>query len=549
MRLFLIFRGKPYDNDRIVKKYSLIQILGLLFLFPFLALEAQVWVPTGTESRRASALQFDAGGSSFQKDYYGYVSPNFTYNHGSNFGYSFSLPINALAVDKDPLQLDSKAGKIREMDYNSKNDYSRVLNYISYGTYNNQVPGKVTFSAYTGKMVDGYIGHGTIVNKYQSSSRFDSYNPGVIADLNTDYIGVQYFANSVVNFEVNAARVYIKPLAIGKSLFSLFDKSSDLVYLMNLRGNVLDESGRLSVEEEAGSEDSKNKKAEEARKKEIRPINKDSRMELVDNDPWYNRLTIGYTRAWDRSAPVQMSYNTNGSPVTEKNLDNPKTTQVTRASVEGMDIEYRLLNLPFVEFTPYLDFNKIKGLDGAQGTHYGSIFRLGTKDLNIILKPEFRQMTANYAPMYFDSFYEVERFQKFPVSAPLRPKYDYLENQSNAKVTGYYHTVYINFYHLGFEFAVEDYGLKGNKRVFAAAYIPLGSSFLMSFYYTKKGYESQGKAFELDNNTQAAAEISKSFGPIVLRLQNYRKYYLDSSEKSFISIDEIRFLVSGGISF
>lgn len=549
MRLFLIFKGKPYDNERIVGQSFRTLSIVFVFLSLVTSLRAQVWVPTGTESRRSSALQFDAGGSSFQKDYYGYVSPNFTYNHGNQFGYSFSLPINVLAVDKEPIQLDSKAGKIREMDYNSRNDYARVLNYISYGTYNQQIPGKVTYSAYTGKMVDGYIGHGTIVNKYQSSSRFDSYNPGVMADLNTDYGGVQYFANSVVNFEVNAARVYIKPLAIGRSLYSLFDKSADLVYLMNLRGNVLDESGRLSVEEEAGAEEIQKKKAEDLSKKEIRPISKDSRMELVDNDPWYNRLTIGYTQAWDRQAPVQMSYNTNGSPVTEKKLDNPKTTEVTRASIEGMDIEYRLLNLPFVEFTPYVDFNKIKGLDGAQGAHYGSIFRLGTKDLNIILKPEFRQMTANYAPMYFDSFYEVERFQKFPVSAPIRPKYDYLENQSNAKVTGYYHTIYVNFYHLGFEFAVEDYGIKENKRVFAAAYIPLGSSFLMSFYYTKKGFESQGKAFELDNNTQAAAEISKAFGPIVLRVQNYRKYYLDSSEKTFLSIDEIRFLVSGGISF
>lgn len=520
----------------------------LVFCAPNWSLFAQVWVPSGTESRRASALQFDAGASSFQKDYYGHISPNFTFNHGPNFGYSFSVPINVLLVDRDPLMVDAKPGKIREMDYNSRNDYSRVLNYISYGTYNQQIPGKITGSVYTGKMVDGYIGHGTIVNKYQSSSRFDSFNPGVMADFNTDYGGVQYFANSVTTFDVNAARVYLKPLAIGNSLYSLYTGMDKVSYLMNIRGNVLDESGRYSVEEEAGS-DIREKKAKEAKANTIRPINKDSRMELVDNDPWYNRLTIGFTSAWDRAAPVQIYYNSNGSPVTEKNSDNPKTKEITRVSIEGFDIEYRLLNLPFVEFTPYADFNRIKGLDGSNGTHYGSILRVGTKDLNIILKPEFRSMSANYAPMYFDSFYEIERFQTFPVNAPIRPKYEFIENQSNKKVTGYYHTVYLNFYHLGFEFAVEDYGGKDNKRIFAAAYIPLGSSFLMSFYYTKKGYGSQGKTFELDNNTQAAAEISKSFGPLVLRLQNYRKYYLDSSEKSFLSIDEIRFLVSGGISF
>ncbi len=510
------------------------------------SLEAQVWVPSGTETRRPSALQFDTGASSFKGDYYGYISPNFTYNHGSNFGYSFSLPVNTLLVDRDPLIEGAKAGKIREMDYNSKNDYARVLNYVSYGTYNQQNPGQVTYSFYAGKVIDGYIGHGTIVNKYQSSSRFDSYNPSVMADLNSDYGGVQYFSNSVMNFDVNAARVYIKPLAIGRKIYSFFDKSgSNVSYMMNIRGNVLDDAGRLTVEEEVGGD--KNKSV--SKKKEIRPINKDSRMELVDNDPWYNRLTLGYTTAWDKAAPLELYYNSNGSPVTVTNKDNPTTKEITRVSIEGFDLEYRLLNLPFLELTPYVDINRIKGLDQSQGTHYGTIFRLGTKDLNIILKPEFRRMSTNYAPMYFDSFYEIERFQNFPVSAPMRTKYEQLQGQAKGTVIGYYHTVYINFYHLGFEFAVEDYGGKNNNRIFAAAYIPLGSSFLLSFYYTKKGYDGSGKAFQVDENAQGAAEISKSFGPLVLRVQNYRRYFLNPSEKVFQSTDELRFLVSGGISF
>ncbi|MDZ4726641.1 MAG: hypothetical protein SH817_10820 [Leptospira sp.] len=508
-------------------------------------LMGQVWIPSGTETRRPSALQFDAGATSFKGDYYGYVSPNFTYNHGSKFGYSFSLPLNILLLDREPLKDGAKSGQIRDIDYNSRADYFRLLNYISYGTYNQQVPGKITYSAYAGKVIDGYIGHGTIVNKYQSSSRYDAYNPSVVADFNSDYGGVQYFSNAVSTFDVNVARVYIKPLAIGRKVFSFFSDQTGGVYFLNIRGNVLDDAGRKSVEEELG-EDSKNK---EKKEKEIRPINKDSRMEIADNDPWYNRLTLGYTNAWDKAAPVTLSYNTNGSPVTQTNLDNPKTTEVTRVSIEGFDLEYRLLNLPFLEFTPYLDYNRIKTLDNSSGTHYGSMMRLGTKDLNIIFKPEFRQMTGNYTPMYFDSFYEIERFQSFPTGAPMRPKYEQLQNQPNTTVRGYYHTLYINFFHLGFEFAVEDYGGKDKKRVFAAAYIPLGSSFQLSFFYTRKGYDGQGKAFEIDENAQGAAELSKSFGPLMLRVQNYRKYYLDSSEKTFVSTDELRFLVSGGISF
>ena len=107
-----------------------------LAIFGYMPLFAQVWVPTGTETRRPSALQFDAGVNSYRGDYYGYISPNITYNHGNNFGYSFSLPVNTLLVDRDPLAEGAKTGKIRDIDYNSRNDYSRVLNYVSYGTYN-----------------------------------------------------------------------------------------------------------------------------------------------------------------------------------------------------------------------------------------------------------------------------------------------------------------------------------------------------------------------------------------------------------------------------
>ncbi|GBF48991.1 hypothetical protein LPTSP4_04980 [Leptospira ryugenii] len=510
------------------------------------SLSAQVWAPTGTETRRPSALQFDAGTSQFRGDYYVYLSPNFTYNHGSQFGYSFSLPLNFLSVDRAPKLSGQSTGELRQIDYNSRQDYLRTLNYISYGTYNQQVPGKFTYSLYAGKVIDGYVGHGTILNKYQSSSRFDAYNPSVLADANSDYGGVQYFSNSVASFNVNVVRVYVKPLAIGRKVMSFFQDQSGSVYFLNIRGKVIDDAGRKSVEEEISSEDTV---AKQKKEKEIRPIQKDSRVEIAENDPWYNRLTLGYTSAWDRGAPVTLSYSSNGAPLLEKTSDQPTISTSKTVRVEGFDAEYRLLNLSFLEFTPYFDFNRIKTLDNSTGTHYGASLRIGNKDLNVILKPELRQMTGNYIPMYFDSFYEIERFQSFPAVAPMRTKFENLETQGNGTIKGYLHTIYLNFYHLGFEFAVEDYGGKEKKRVFAAAYIPIGSSFQVSFFFTKKGYGGQSNLFEVDENSQGAAEISKSFGPLMFRVQNYRRFVLDVAEKTFVSTDEVRFLVSGGMSF
>lgn len=506
------------------------------------SLGAQVWIPSGSEMRRPSALQFDSGVSSFKGDFYGYVAPNFTYNHNSRFGYSFSLPITALAIDRNPLQENSRPGKVREFEYNSTQDYSRVLNYLSYGIYNQQVPGKITYSFYAGRLLDGHIGHGTIVNKYMSNLRLDAYNPGVMADINTDYGGVQYFSNSVVGFEVNAIRLYIKPLAIGQKAMRIWSEEK-LVLLAN-RGKVIDEAGRPSVVDEVSIE------KKEKTKGIIRPMSKDSRMELIDNDPWTNRLTLGFTNASDRNAPKFLEFNSNGSPVTALNKDNPQVKEAKRITIEGFDAEYRLINLPFLEIAPYIDINRIRDFDRARGTHAGLMLRIGNKDLNVILKPEHRTMSSNYIPMYFDSFYEIERFQTFPPIAPMRTKYDTLANlQSNSTLRGYYHTVYVNVYHFGFELALEDYTGKNNSRVYFASYLPIGSSFIVSFYYTKKGFDSRGDAFRVDNNSTLAGEVSKNFGPLILRVQNLRRFLLDQPEKSFRPEDEIRFLVSGGISF
>lgn len=513
---------------------------------------AQAWVPSAKTGRKANSVTLDYGGAVYDKDYYMHLSPNWTYNWNEEFGWSFSLPANVLVLDKEPKMEDQKSGALRKFDYNESSDYSRAVNYIWYGQYEREAPGKVTYSFFAGDVRDGRIGHGTIVNQYYNNVRHDVYNVGVLADVNTDYVGAQFFSNSLYSRDVTAARVYIKPLAIGRGVYRLFhihrgffqEDEEDMVGMMQARGNVVDEAGRKTVLEEL--EDKKKRK-----KTVPRPVSKYSKMEIEEKDQWYNRFTIGVTRAFDANLPMRMAYNQTGIPERRPNEDMPKVTQQGRLSIQGIDAEYRLLNMKYVEFTPYLDVNHIQELENSGGTHYGFMARLGGRDINLILKPELRRMSKNYIPMYFDTFYEVERFHgALSSEEPMRPKYNHARGlETTGGISGYFHTLILNYYGYSLEASYENYEGKGNSRVFLASHIPLGSSATLSFFYTKKGFDGAGEAFKMDNSSLGAIELSLPFGPVQLRLQNLRRWTLTEEETGFRSYDEARLLLSSSFVF
>ncbi|MCC5815525.1 MAG: hypothetical protein JJT78_12275 [Leptospira sp.] len=512
---------------------------------------AEAWVPSARTGRKADSFTLDYGAVSYDNDVYFHLSPNLSYNVNEEFGMSFSLPLNVLAVDNDPQIEDSNPGQLRRFDYNEPSDYFRTVNYIWYGQYEREAPGKLTYSFYAGDIRDGRIGHGTIVNQYNNNIRHDVYNVGVMSDVNSDYGGVQFFSNSLYSRDVNAVRVYIKPLALGRGVYNLFNihkehfqVEDEYVGMMQTRGNVMDEAGRKTVLEEL--EQRKKKKRELPK-----PVSKYSKMEIEEKDEWYNRLTVGFTRAFDGNMPLTLNYSQTGIPERIENRDMPRVKEDGRVSVEGIDVEYRLLNMKYWEFTPYLDVNTIRELENSGGTHYGFMARFGDKDINVIIKPEFRKMSSNYIPMYFDTFYEVERFHGNLTSEdPMNPKFqDALGRDTTGGISGYFYTLLFNYYNYSFEVSYENYEGTGNSRIFLASYIPLGSSATLSFFYTKKGFDGTGEAFRIDNSSMGAVELSLPMGPIQLRLQNLRRWTLEENEIGFRSFDEIRVLASSSFVF
>ncbi|AYV54202.1 hypothetical protein EFP84_00935 [Leptospira kmetyi] len=539
----------------------------ITFLFLFFAIQtgiqAQLWMPPGRQYMHpADPFTYDLGINKYQNDYYLYVAPTVNLNFGGDFGASLTVPLNFLMYDVDPKQENSKIGKLRSFDYNEKSDYLRVINNIWFGQFGKYTPGEITYSAYLGKMFDGYIGHGTIVNRYVNNQRLDVYNVGLQADMNSDFGGVQVFTNSIYSREVSSARVYIRPIAIGFKLFDIISGRSRLLSMLTVgQGNVADEAGRRKVYEEVGAEekesyralieDQKTKeKKEEMIPAEKKPEKPQNLKELFNQDNFSNRFAIGYTTAFDNKAPLELKFDTTGRLKVDDN-NNPLVRSTEKLTITGFDFEYKLLSSKYIELTPYYDVNKIKQIDNAKGTHYGAILRFGGKDIYLQVKPEYRNMSATYIPMYFDSFYELERYQSNLQSNIPQTKLEAakLADPDAAKIKGYFTTVLFNFYRIAIESNYENYSGPNNSRIFVGVYVPLGTLVLLNGYYMKKGFDENKEAFKLDDRSQGALELAINLGFAAVRLQNVRKWVYDTASGQYQAQDEQKVLFSSNLTF
>ncbi|MCB1143968.1 MAG: hypothetical protein H7A24_09715 [Leptospiraceae bacterium] len=497
-------------------------------------------------------LGLDFGINKYDSDYYLYVNPTFNLNF-TDWGIGFQIPLNLLLLDKEPKMTNSSVGMLRPGDYDSKLDYQKILNYIYFGTYGIYKPEEITYSIYIGKLFDGYIGHGTIINRYVNNLTVDHYKQGVMADINTDWGGVQVFTNSVLDRkEVNSARAYVRPFGIFLAAYSLYTGGPPKLMMP---GNVLDAVGRKKVGEEVDEVsiiEEKDGKLIERKEEAPRAKYDDEKPKKTGwgYDHFLNRIALGYTVAYDGAAPNQLTFDSTGTLKFDSNND-PLAASTQKISIEGYDAEFKIFNLSWFELTPYYDVNRIKFLNNAQGKHYGIHAKIGGKQLNLTVKPEFRQMDSNYIPIYFDSYYEIERFQvnldnNFPLT-----KYEYVTDiQSNgSKIKGYYHTVVLNVYSIGLEGNYEDYDGEDNSRVFVGLYVPIGSMFRISGFYQKKGFNKFSQAFKMDDKAMGVGELAVNLSFVTLKVQNRRRWVFDSEFNQFKSKDETVFMASGGKSF
>jgi len=133
----------------------------------------------------------------------------------------------------------------------------------------------------------------------------------------------------------------------------------------------------------------------------VRPLQYTS----IADMPIIGGLETGITFASDfheRAGVTSGFYNTTSNEVISQ-------TDEGAVSIVGFDLGLPLIRTPLTDLTIYYDFSKI--ISFGNGSAAGAILELnGLGLVNLVAKLERRFNSDHYLPSYFNSFYEIERF-------------------------------------------------------------------------------------------------------------------------------------------
>lgn len=605
--------------------------LGLLtFTHPVFA-EDEVYTPPGYESGyniEGSRWGLVMGFKQVEEDYYWTVVPRFSFSFW-DVGIGLQFPVDFLLYDRDPKSGDP-AGTVRHATYDTQEDFAKIVRYIRYGQHLYYDPEDLfNFSFYIGAMGNGYIGHKTIIHRYVSSYDPTTFKASFMADINNNWGGVELFANDLLNREVRAYRVFIRPVHFVQEAHNLFVGGFHTPYGIDRQlamsreefrdpernGGVFfqerlprqGKGGRLgqyrfrtlkqdvdeqkALEQENGGEvrfeerydpntgrtqvravrargnrgdqqdesamTPEQRKAMEEKRKERAAGTEEEQEEEESkgtkwNLSWLNRLAIGYTMASDYDAPLELEKDGAGNLIIDPDTTQPRTSKVDNLHIQGWDVEFRLSPVDWLDFTPYVDQNRFVNLDDAVGLHYGVNFefKFGTW-LKLGVRPELREMSSNYIPTYFDSYYSVERLFYNPggtgndaasTTSQHLTKYQYVSGLSagGEKVQGQYVEVIADFVErLVVELQYEDMDGPGNSAVFLGIYVPPFSGIFFNGYYMKKHFDNYKNAFDYDENSLAAGQVGFDiFAGFYVSVTMYRTWKLNSESQTFTPTDE-----------
>ncbi len=126
---------------------------------------------------------------------------------------------------------------------------------------------------------------------------------------------------------------------------------------------------------------------------------------------------MGVTLAADLAAPRALAVDAGGNTL----LDSNGHIVATRAPVflGGIDAEMKVVKTPNADVKPYVDYSMLAGGDGGFTLGVLGRFNAGEGTVHAVrVVLEARWLGSRYQPSYFDTFYEVEKFDGRLRAAP-----------------------------------------------------------------------------------------------------------------------------------
>lgn len=294
----------------------------------------------------------------------------FDMQFGKIVGFGLAAPVNFLFFDPKQSLKDKKLSffpngvKLRPQDYNTASKFVRLVRYLTIGHKEG------TYFINLSSDYAATIGHGGAIRRYVENINFNDARLLGEIDAKFQYGGFELMVGNVVS-----------PLNLVGALF----------YLRPFGGA---------------------------------------------QTPLAQKLSIGVEYAGDLYAPYEIDRGASGYPVLDPSGTRIEVSKAGTGQVHipGISIETKVLKTDNVDIKPYIDFSKMfasqngKSLNTGWGLTLGALGRFGFggglhNALRVVA--EGRAFQQNYRPAYFDSFYEIQKYQYItssPLSVPDIPK-------------------------------------------------------------------------------------------------------------------------------
>ena len=307
--------------------------------------------------------------------YYGTVNVGINHRfdvHGEPLRLTIGVPLRFEILDARPNQRFDNVGRFRQQDWDEASDFAKVIQRLQYGSKEQRFFLDINrFSAHN-------LGHGLIMKRYDANLNLNTSRVGVQLDAFTDYIGFESMINDITNPNLLGALVFVKPLSLinrSNSILRSFSVGLSLVSDQQapvrnaLDREDLDNDGRRETELQVDQ----NTFQPDSLRNPVSGYGIDAEIKVVD------------TRELDIKTYFDMSYLETGLPVGDPESIDPAVVGSTQVRSSGWAM--------------------------------GQLIRsnLGIAPVHALrLRMEYRNYDPNYLPSYFDSLYEIQRFQYLP---------------------------------------------------------------------------------------------------------------------------------------
>ena len=379
-------------------------------------------------------------------------------------------------------------GIIRRQDWDQKSEYLQVIRYVRLGHKRDD------FYLRVGELAAD-LGHGTIVSGYMNNLDDNTFRVGSAFDVNTDYGGIETLISDLgavydsanPRSRIVGTRLYMKPLAL------------------------VDPSGLLNI------------------------------------------FAVGVSVVSDLNAPATYQMQAQ-SPDPQTGAPRPAlpivkdkayvVDKTTKATVYGFDLEAQVLHNALIDMIPYTDLNFID--QAGWGWHLGVLTTLKMPigfALSIPIRLEYRRFASDYVPEYFNTFYEIERFN-YGLTKQATPKVVAVRRMPSGKgINGYYGDLAFDFAGLVQLGAVyEGYqGSDPNLQVFVS--VPALEVVQFKAFYARTGIRGTDDIIKFDNRSfavvQARYELA-SYTYLVGRLTERWALNTDPNSKHYTQYEAQR---------